>query len=116
MLFAYSEFEFKKRQNHVANRLVGNLHHNKVTVGLSHISQFWNGKLYSDVSYTNGLNWFNANKLAYDTKGKRLYVLFQRHSTGINRLNYLNEMRVIKCVLVDSIVLTVCIRIINFYW
>ncbi|AIZ78879.1 ShlB/FhaC/HecB family hemolysin secretion/activation protein [Actinobacillus equuli subsp. equuli] len=81
MLFAYSEFEFKKRQNHVANRLVGNLHHNKVTVGLSHISQLWNGKLYSDVSYTNGLNWFNANKLAYDTKGEKTLRLV---STSLN--------------------------------
>lgn len=81
ILFAYGEFEFKKRQNYVANRLVGNLHHNKVTVGLSYISQLWHGKLYTDLSYSNGLNWFGANKLAYDSKGEKTLHLF---ATSIN--------------------------------
>ncbi|WGE89976.1 ShlB/FhaC/HecB family hemolysin secretion/activation protein [Actinobacillus arthritidis] len=77
----YSELEFKKKENNVANRKVNNLHHNKLTVGLSYISQLWNGKLYSDISFSNGLNWFSANKLAYNHKSEKTLRLI---SSSVN--------------------------------
>lgn len=62
----YSELEFKKRVNYVVNRKVLNRHEYKVNLGISYITQLFGGRLYSDLNYANGLNWFNGQKLAYE--------------------------------------------------
>ncbi|OOF56590.1 ShlB/FhaC/HecB family hemolysin secretion/activation protein [Rodentibacter myodis] len=72
---AYSELEFKKRKNYIGERLVSLYHNNKLTIGLSHITNFLDGKLYSDISYSNGLNWFHSDSLAYNRKTSKTLKL-----------------------------------------
>ncbi|MDP8140708.1 ShlB/FhaC/HecB family hemolysin secretion/activation protein [Pasteurella atlantica] len=65
ILTAYGELEFKKKNNYVVNRLITDNLYSKFNIGLSHISTFWNGKLHSDLNFSNGLNWFNSQHSAY---------------------------------------------------
>ncbi|TCP91244.1 hemolysin activation/secretion protein [Cricetibacter osteomyelitidis] len=76
ILSAYGELEFKKRKNYIGTRLVSLYHNNKLTIGLSYITNFLDGKLYNDISYSNGLNWFHADSLAYTReKSKTLKLI-----------------------------------------
>lgn len=72
----YLETEFRKKKNYLINRLTNNNHYNKISIGLSYITSLLNGKLYSDISYTNGLNWFNADKGAYNGKSEKALRIF----------------------------------------
>lgn len=68
---AYSELEFKKRVNYLVNRKVLNRQENKLSIGLSYITNLWKGRLHSEVSYVNGLNWSGSDPLAYGLKGNK---------------------------------------------
>lgn len=73
---AYGEVEFKKRENNILNRRVLARKENKFTIGLSHITTILQGKLYSELNYSHGLNWFNADSLAHKhQKDKTLKVI-----------------------------------------
>lgn len=63
---AYTELEFKKRTNFIVNRQVLNRNEYKINLGISYITQLLGGRLYTDLNYANGLNWFNGKKLAYE--------------------------------------------------
>ncbi|WP_143531117.1 ShlB/FhaC/HecB family hemolysin secretion/activation protein, partial [Rodentibacter ratti] len=75
ILSGYGELEFKKKKNYIGERLVSHYNNNKLTVGLSYIKNFLGGKLYNDISYSNGLSWFGANSLAYNEKGDKTLSL-----------------------------------------
>lgn len=67
----YNELEFKNRNNFIVNRKVLERHEYKMNLGLSYITNLLNGKLYSELTYSNGLNWFHSDALAYDGQGDR---------------------------------------------
>lgn len=72
----YSELEFKKRITFIVNRQALNRNEYKINLGISYISQLVGGRLYTDLNYANGLNWFNGKKLAYEqNKEKTLKAL-----------------------------------------
>ncbi|NBH76306.1 ShlB/FhaC/HecB family hemolysin secretion/activation protein [Rodentibacter pneumotropicus] len=75
ILSAYGELEFKTKKNYIGERLVSHYNNNKLTIGLSYIKNFLGGKLYNDISYSNGLGWFGANSLAYNSKGDKTLSL-----------------------------------------
>lgn len=71
ILSLYNELEFKKRINYIVQREVLNRHENKWSVGLSYTTNLLKGKLYSELTYANGLNWSGADSLAYSEKGDK---------------------------------------------
>ncbi|MGC6358462.1 ShlB/FhaC/HecB family hemolysin secretion/activation protein [Bisgaard Taxon 45] len=75
ILSAYTDFEFKKRLSYFSDILTGKYHNNKVSVGLSYITNLAYGKLYADIAYANGLRWFGANYSAYDTNREKTLKL-----------------------------------------
>ncbi len=75
ILSTYTEFEFKKRISYFSDILIGKYHNNKVSVGLSYMTNFAYGKLYSDIAYANGLRWFGANYSAYDANREKTLKL-----------------------------------------
>lgn len=76
ILSVYSEFDLKHKENFIENKQVLNRRENKLILGLSYITNFLKGKLYSELSYANGLNWSGAEPLAYNLDGdKTLRVL-----------------------------------------
>lgn len=76
MIFSgYGELEFKTKKNYIGERLVSHFNNNKLTVGLSYITNVLGGKLYNDISYSNGLGWFGADSLAYNSKGDKTLSL-----------------------------------------
>ncbi|NBI43814.1 ShlB/FhaC/HecB family hemolysin secretion/activation protein [[Haemophilus] felis] len=75
ILSAYGELEFKKRVSYFADIQTGNYRNNKANIGLSYVTNFAQGKLYADISYTNGLRWFGANYSAYDDKREKTLKL-----------------------------------------
>lgn len=76
ILSAYLDTEFKKRKNYLIGRLTQNQLNNKLTIGLSYITNLFDSKIYSDFSYSNGLNWFNANKGAYNHQEDKTLNIF----------------------------------------
>lgn len=75
ILSAYGELEFKKRVSYFTDIQTGNYLNNKANIGLAYITNFAQGKLYADISYTNGLRWFGANYSAYDDKREKTLKL-----------------------------------------
>lgn len=75
ILTLYGEVEFKKRISYFTDILIGNYHNNKLNVGLSYVTNLGYGKLYTDLSYANGLRWFRADRSAYDTEGEKTLKL-----------------------------------------
>ncbi|WP_301098703.1 ShlB/FhaC/HecB family hemolysin secretion/activation protein [Otariodibacter sp.] len=72
----YSEIEFKKKINYIVNRKITNRRENKISIGLSYITNLLNGKLYSDISYSNGIKWHKGESLAYkNTKDENLKLI-----------------------------------------
>ncbi|MDO5054478.1 MAG: ShlB/FhaC/HecB family hemolysin secretion/activation protein [Pasteurella oralis] len=71
ILTIYSEVEFKKRISYFSDILIGNYHNNKLNLGISYVTNLGYGKLYTDLSYANGLRWFNANRSAYDSNREK---------------------------------------------
>lgn len=95
ILSAYGELEFKKRVSFFSDIQIGDYHNNKVNVGLSYVTNLGYGKLYSDISYANGLRWFGANYSAFDSQGEKTLKLlsgsinWQRPISLFNReMNY----------------------------
>ncbi|MDG6897708.1 hypothetical protein A6A19_06890 [Actinobacillus delphinicola] len=58
----YGDIDFKKKENYLVNRLISNDKENRATLGISVIGNIFNGKIYTNLSYSQGLNWFNAKK------------------------------------------------------
>lgn len=75
ILTVYGELEFKKRISYFSDILIGNYHNNKFNLGVSYVTNFGYGKLYTDLSYTNGLRWFNANYSAFDSNREKTLKL-----------------------------------------
>lgn len=75
ILTLYGEVEFKKRISYFTDIQIGHYHNNKANVGLSYVTNLGYGKLYADLSYANGLRWFNADRSAYDEKGEKTLKL-----------------------------------------
>lgn len=75
ILSMYGELEFKRRFSYFSDILIGKYHNNKLNLGLSYITNLGHGKLYSDLSYSNGLRWFNANYSAYDESREKTLKL-----------------------------------------
>lgn len=75
ILSAYGELEFKKRVSYFSDIQIGDYHNNKLNVGLSYVTNLGYGKLYSDISYANGLRWFGANYSAFDANREKTLKL-----------------------------------------
>ncbi len=67
ILSLYGELEFKRRLSYFGDIRIGKYHNNKLNIGLSYVTNLGHGKLYSDLSYSNGLRWFNANHSAHNS-------------------------------------------------
>ncbi|WP_101775381.1 ShlB/FhaC/HecB family hemolysin secretion/activation protein [Pasteurella oralis] len=76
ILSIYGELEFKKRLSYFADILIGNYHNYKANLGVSYVTNLGYGKLYSDISYSNGLRWFGADRSAYDSTREKTLRLF----------------------------------------
>lgn len=88
----YSELEFKKRVNFIVNRKVLNRHENKMNIGLSYTTNLLNGKLYSELTYANGLNWFASDPLAYDRQSDKTLRVFSGNITWQKPMSVLTRL------------------------
>ncbi|MDO4698701.1 MAG: ShlB/FhaC/HecB family hemolysin secretion/activation protein [Pasteurellaceae bacterium] len=91
ILTAYSELEFKTRTNYLAHRKVLNRQENKFSIGLSYITHLWQGRLYSELSYANGLNWSGADALAYGSQGNKTLRILNGNVTWHKKLPLLGH-------------------------
>lgn len=92
ILSLYGELEFKQKSNFIASKKVLNRRENKFGIGVSYITHLWNGKLYSDLSYSNGLRWAGADALAYNRNGNKTLRLISGNITWNKGFNVVNRL------------------------
>ncbi len=72
----YGDIDLKKKKSYLINRLINDDKQNKATLGISVIGNLFNGKIYTNLSYSQGLNWFGAKKMAIkDNHAKTMHLL-----------------------------------------